>query len=325
MNLGRVLTSGISDVARDRSFASILSLGKPPMNLLNFYSADGKRSMGLVEVDRVFDLTSAACGNAAFATVGQWLRAGDSAREQIKSLRDELVRYPERAIPLGGLRHAPFVELDARIFCVGLNYADHAAENNLLPPDSPIFFSKLAAVVVPHGAEVSLPTTSQEVDYEAEVAVVLGRRADRVSEAEAADCIAGYTIMNDVSARDMQRQDKQWFRAKNCNGFAPMGPWMVTADDVPDASNMPVLLRVNGEQRQNSNTSRLVFGPTALISILSETLILQPGDIISTGTPAGIGSYRKPPVFLQPGDRVEVEVGGIGILANAFIAEPSSR
>lgn len=278
--------------------------------------------MGLVENDRVFDLSSAAQGNAAFATVGQWLRAGDSAREQIKSLREALVQNHAAAMALDGLRHAPFVELDARIFCVGLNYADHAAENNLPPPDSPIFFSKLASVVVPHGAEVPLPAASEKVDYEAEVAVVIGREADRVSEAEAAQCIAGYTIMNDVSARDMQRQDKQWFRGKNCNAFGPMGPWMVTADSLSDPGNLPVQLRVNGELRQNSNTSNLVFGPAKLISILSQTLTLLSGDIISTGTPAGIGGARKPPLFLQPGDCVEVEVGGIGILANTFIAQP---
>lgn len=292
------------------------------MKLLNFYNTAGKRSMGLVENDRVFDLSSAAQGDPAFSTVGQWLRAGDSARKQIESLRDELARNSAAAIPLGSLRHAPLVELDARIFCVGLNYADHAAENNLPPPESPIFFGKLASVVVPHGAEVPLPTASQKIDYEAEVAVVIGRAADRVSEAEAALCIAGYTIMNDVSARDMQRLDKQWFRGKNCNGFGPMGPWMVTADALPDPGNMPVQLRVNGELRQNSNTGNLVFGPAALISILSQSLTLQPGDVISTGTPAGIGGARKPPLFLQPGDRVEVEVGGIGMLANTFIAEP---
>jgi 2-keto-4-pentenoate hydratase/2-oxohepta-3-ene-1,7-dioic acid hydratase in catechol pathway len=292
------------------------------MKLLNFYNSAGRRSMGLVEDDRVFDLSAAANGNAAFASLGQWLRAGDAARKQIQSLRDELARNPRAAMPLAGLRHAPLVELDARIFCVGLNYADHAAENNLPPPESPIFFAKLAAVVAPHGAEVPLPAVSQKVDYEAEVAVVIGREADRVSEAEAAHCIAGYTIMNDVSARDMQRLDKQWFRGKNCNSFGPMGPWMVTADALPDPGHMTVQLRVNGEQRQNSNTSNLVFGPAALISILSQTLMLKPGDVISTGTPAGIGGARKPPVFLQPGDRVEVEVGGIGILANTFIAQP---
>ena len=291
------------------------------MKLLNFYNAQGKKAMGLVEDERVFDLSQASDGNPQFATVGQWLRAGDDARAQIQSLRGHAVSNGREALMLSSLRHAPLVELDARIFCVGLNYADHAAENNLPPPTSPIFFSKLAAVVVTHGAVVALPAASDKVDYEAEVAVIIGRRADRVTEAEAASCIAGYSIMNDVSARDMQRMDKQWFRGKNCNGFGPMGPWLVTTDAVGDAGNLEVVLRVNGEERQHSNTKNLVFGPAALISILSQTLVLQPGDVISTGTPAGIGSCRNPPVFLQPGDRVEVEVAGIGVLENTFQAE----
>lgn len=277
--------------------------------------------MGLVEGERMFDLSQASQGKPEFSTVGKWLRAGDAGREQIKGLRDQAISNASAGMPLSSLKHAPLIERDARIFCVGLNYADHAAENNVPPPTSPIFFSKLAAVVIPHGAQIPIPAVTAQVDYEAEVAVVIGRRADRLTEAEAASCIAGYSIMNDVSARDMQRMDKQWFRGKNCNGFGPLGPWLVTVDDIPDAANMDVLLRVNGEERQRSNTKNLVFGPAALISILSQTLVLEPGDVISTGTPAGIGSCRKPPVYLQPGDHVEVEVAGIGVLKNTLVAE----
>lgn len=291
------------------------------MKLLNFYNSDGARALGLVEDTLVYDLSKAANGDADFSSVGKWLAAGDDARERIKSLRDQVVADPSSAIALSSLKHAPMVERDAQIFCVGLNYADHAAENNVPPPTSPIFFSKLPQVVVTHGAEVPIPAITNMVDYEAEVAVVIGRRADRVTEEEAAECIAGYSIMNDVSARDLQRLDKQWFRGKNCNGFGPLGPWLVTADDIADAADMEVLLRVNGEERQHSNTKNLVFGPAALISILSQTLVLEPGDVISTGTPAGIGSCRNPPVFLKAGDRVEVEVAGIGILENTMAAE----
>ena len=291
------------------------------MRLLNFYNADGKKAMGLVEGKRVFDLSQATQGKLEFSTVGKWLSAGDAAREHIKGLRDQAISNASDGRPLSSLKHAPLIERDSRIFCVGLNYADHAAENNVPPPTSPIFFSKLAAVVIPHGAQIPIPAITALVDYEAEVAVIIGRHADRVTEAEAASCIAGYSIMNDVSARDLQRMDKQWFRGKNCNGFGPLGPWLVTVDDIPDAANMDVMLRVNGEERQHSNTKNLVFGPAALISILSQTLVLEPGDVISTGTPAGIGSCRKPPVFLQPGDRVEVEVSGIGVLENILVAE----
>jgi len=280
------------------------------MKLLNYYSEAGVKALGAVEGDRVYNLTS-----AGFATLGALLRGGDAALAKAR----ELLKTPAQSVPLADVKHAPLVERDARVFCVGLNYADHAAENNLPPPSSPIFFSKLAAVVIPHKTGMPIPKSSQQVDYEAEFALVIGRRADCVSEAEALACIAGYTIMNDVSARDFQFKDKQWFRGKNCNGFGPMGPWMVTADSVPDPLALDISLRLNGETLQHSNTRNLVFSPAALVSTLSQSLVLEPGDVISTGTPAGIGFHRKPQVFLKPGDRMEIEVSGIGILENFML------
>lgn len=285
------------------------------MKLLNYCNEGGDKALGLVEGDRVFDLTS-----AGFASVGALLRGGEAALAAARELRDRLTQSSGESLPLTGLRHASLVEADARVFCVGLNYADHAAENNLPPPSSPIFFSKLAAVVIPHKTGIPIPKSSQQVDYEAEFAVVIGRRADRASEAEARACIAGYTIMNDVSARDFQFKDKQWFRGKNCNGFGPMGPWVVTADSVADPLALDISLRLNGETLQRSSTRNLVFGPEALVSALSQTLVLEPGDVISTGTPAGVGFHRKPQVFLRAGDRVEVEVSGIGVLENFVVA-----
>lgn len=280
------------------------------MKLLNFYSEVGERALGAVEGDRVYNLTG-----AGFASVGALLRGGDAALAKAC----ELLKTPAQSLPLADVKHAPLVERDARVFCVGLNYADHAAENNLPPPSSPIFFSKLAAVVIPNKAGIPIPKSSQQVDYEAEFALVIGRRADCVSEADALACIAGYTIINDVSARDFQFKDKQWFRGKNCNGFGPMGPWMVTADSVPDPLALDITLRLNGETLQHSNTRNLVFSPAALVSTLSQSLTLEPGDVISTGTPAGIGFHRKPQVFLKPGDRMEIEVSGIGILENFML------
>lgn len=291
------------------------------MRLLNFYNGEGRRSMGLVEGDRVFDLFAASGQRPEFASVGAWLSAGETGASSISKVRDRAVADASFSLALSGLRHAPLIERDARIFCVGLNYADHAAENNLPPPTSPIFFSKLAAVVIPHLAPISIPPAAPDlVDYEAEVAVMIGKRMDRLDEAAAKSCIAGYTIMNDVSARDLQRNDKQWFRGKNCNGFGPLGPWLVTPDEIPDPRNMEVTLHVNGELRQHSNTRNLVFPPESLASILSQTLVLEPGDVISTGTPAGIGSVRKPPVFLRAGDRISIEVGGVGKLENVMAA-----
>jgi 2-keto-4-pentenoate hydratase/2-oxohepta-3-ene-1,7-dioic acid hydratase in catechol pathway len=290
------------------------------MKLLNYYLADGSKVFGLVEGDQVFNLTQAAEGRPEFASVGAWLWAGELALAEANRLREQLLQTHAESVPFAGLRQAPLVELDARIFCVGLNYIDHAAENNLPAPPSPIFFSKLAAVVIPHQAGIPIPASSTQVDYEAEFALGIGRRADRVSEAEARACIAGFTIMNDVTARDMQVKDKQWFRSKNCNGFGPMGPWIVTADSIADPMVLDISLRLNGETLQRSNTSNLIFSPEVLVSTLSQSLVLQPGDVISTGTPAGIGFHRKPQIFLHAGDRVEVEVSEIGILENFMVA-----
>ncbi|HEX5285063.1 MAG TPA: fumarylacetoacetate hydrolase family protein [Bryocella sp.] len=295
------------------------------MKLTNIFNAAGERVLALVEGDRVYDLSKASGNRPEFASLGKWLHAGEPARSQADKLREQLARDASAGTPLSDAKLAPMVDCEARIFCVGLNYADHAAENNLPPPESPIFFTKLTQVVVPHGAEIPLPAISKQVDYEAEVAVILGRRADRVSEEEAEACVAGYSIMNDVSARDLQRQDKQWFRGKSCNAFGPLGPWMVTLDAIADPKNMEVTLRYNGKVLQHSNTKNLVFTPPALISILSETLVLEPGDVLSTGTPAGIGFHQKPQVFMQPGDRVEIEVEGVGVLENTFVAESPKR
>jgi 2-keto-4-pentenoate hydratase/2-oxohepta-3-ene-1,7-dioic acid hydratase in catechol pathway len=291
------------------------------MKLTNIFNSAGERVLALVEGDRVYDLSNASGNRPEFASLGKWLHAGESARAETDKLREQLGRDGSEGTPLNKAKLAPMVDCDARIFCVGLNYADHAAENNLPPPESPIFFTKLTQVVVPHGAEIPLPAISKQVDYEAEVAVILGRRADRVSEHEAEACIAGYSIMNDVSARDLQRQDKQWFRGKSCNAFGPLGPWMATRDAIADPANMELTLRYNGKVLQHSNTKNFVFTPTQLISILSQTLVLEPGDVLSTGTPAGIGFHQKPQVFMQPGDCVEIELEGVGVLSNTFVAE----
>lgn len=158
------------------------------------------------------------------------------------------------------------------------------------------------------------------MDYEAELAVVIGRRARRVSEAEAMACVAGYTIMNDVSGRRTQRAEKQWLRAKGFDSFGPCGPWIVTADGIPDPHALAIECRVNGELRQASDTGQMIFRIPFLISYLSQTMTLEPGDIISTGTPAGVGEYRQPPVYLQAGDVVSCRIEGIGTLENTVRA-----
>lgn len=287
------------------------------MHLTNIYSADGEVSLAVIVRDRVLDLTQFDEEKPTFNSLAHWLRGGDDARHRALRYLEQAKTQPNTWQPLDSVRYAPLADRECRIFCVGLNYADHAAENNLAPPASPVIFSKLSSTVIPHEGLVILPSGSNQVDYEAEFAFMVGRKSKRVSVEDAGKLIAGYTIMNDVSARDMQVQDGQWFRGKNCDTFAPLGPWLVTSDSIKDPGNLKLQMRLNGSIRQNSNTSNLVFKPAALLSFISQSLTLEPGDIISTGTPGGIGYYANPKVFLSSGDVMEVEIENIGILRNA--------
>lgn len=201
-----------------------------------------------------------------------------------------------------------------KIVCVGLNYRDHAAETGKPVPTEPVLFAKFANSVVPDGATVAIPAATQEVDWEAELGVVIGRRASRVSPGEALDHVAGYTCLNDLSARDLQRSGGQWTRGKAIDGFLPMGPCLVTAAAVPDPSALAISCTVNGEVVQDSSTKEMVFGVAELVSIISQTMTLEPGDCIATGTPPGVGMARTPPWFLAAGDQVVVEIERIGRL-----------
>jgi 2-keto-4-pentenoate hydratase/2-oxohepta-3-ene-1,7-dioic acid hydratase in catechol pathway len=203
-----------------------------------------------------------------------------------------------------------------KLICIGLNYRDHAAESNMPIPERPVVFSKFSTAVIGPGEPVIIPATSAQVDYEAELAVVIGRRARNVSAQNAFDHVLGYTCFNDVSARDFQFADGQWQRGKSCDTFAPMGPFIVTADEIPDPHKLAIKLRLNGETMQDSNTDQLIFGVPELIAFLSETITLEPGDVIATGTPPGVGFARKPPVFLKARDQMEVEIEKIGTLGS---------
>ena len=208
-----------------------------------------------------------------------------------------------------------------KILCIGLNYRDHAAESNMPIPEKPVVFSKFSTCVIAPGEPVVLPSTSQQVDYEAELAVVIGRRAKHVPADRAYDYVLGYTAFNDVSARDFQFSDGQWQRGKSCDTFAPMGQTIVTTDAIPDPHRLSIKLTLNGQTMQNSNTDQLIFGVPALIEFISQTITLEPGDVIATGTPSGVGFARKPPVFLKPGDQMEVLIEGMGGVGNPVINE----
>lgn len=207
-----------------------------------------------------------------------------------------------------------------KIVCIGMNYRDHAHELQLGVPNEPTIFSKFPSCVIAPGEAVIIPPGSTQVDYEAELAVVIGRRATQVSADRAYDYVQGYTAFNDVTARDFQFGDLQWQRGKSCDTFAPMGPTIVTTDEIPDPHALRITLTLNGTVMQDSNTSELIFRVPELIAFITRNITLEPGDIIATGTPAGVGFARKPPVFLKPGDAMAVDIERIGQLGNPISA-----
>lgn len=208
-----------------------------------------------------------------------------------------------------------------KIICIGLNYRDHAEESGMEIPKSPIIFSKFVTCVIGTNEPIIIPEASNQVDYEAELAFIVGRMAKNVKKEDALEYVFGYTNFNDVSARDFQFADGQWQRGKSCDTFAPLGEFIATADEIKDPHNLNIQFRLNGETLQNSNTRQLIFKIPELIEFLSATITLEPCDIIATGTPPGVGFARKPPVFLKEGDIAEVEIENLGILSNRVISE----
>ena len=213
------------------------------------------------------------------------------------------------------------VPAPGKVVCVGRNYAEHAAETGSAVPTEPQLFSKWANAVVGPGADVVFPPITQALDYEAELVAVIGRTARRVSEDDALDVVLGYTCGNDISARDLQFGDTQWTRGKALDTFAPMGPSIVTTDEIPDPQVLGIRCLVNGETRQDDTTAHMVFSVARIIAFVTEAITLDPGDVIYTGTPPGVGHGRTPPTYLQPGDRVRVEIDRIGAIENRIVTD----
>jgi 2-keto-4-pentenoate hydratase/2-oxohepta-3-ene-1,7-dioic acid hydratase in catechol pathway len=216
--------------------------------------------------------------------------------------------------------HAPLPR-PGKIICVGLNYLDHCREQGIDPPAYPMLFSKFSNAVSDPGQTVVRPTATERLDLECELAVVIGRRAKSVSPGEAVEHVFGYTILNDVTMRDLQREDGQWLRAKGSDGFAPMGPAVVTRDEIPDPQRLRLGSSVNGERWQASTTAEMVFDVATVISFASRTITLEPGDLIATGTPAGVGHFQDPPRYLRHGDVMRCEIEGIGEIENPIADE----
>lgn len=309
------------------------------MNIISFATAESDWKvprMGLIlshggedtgyrlGCERLFDTTDHPSNLLSwFDMDGPWFQKAREVFDTIERDANELERAKQNGwlVPSSDAYWFAPVPRPGKLICIGLNYRDHAKESNLPVPEKPVVFSKFSSAVIAPGEPVVIPRTSQKVDYEAELAVVIGRRAKHVSADRAYDYVLGYTAFNDVTARDFQFADGQWQRGKSCDTFAPMGQTIVTTDTMTDPQKISLKLTLNGEIMQDSNTDQMIFGVPRLIEFISESITLEPGDVIATGTPAGVGFARKPPVFLKPGDQMEVLIEGMGGLGNPVVAE----
>jgi len=310
------------------------------MRLMTFSDAKGPRIAVLMD-KAVVDLAAIleADRGEDSATNPQWaydmlslIEAGPAAVQTVCQLIEELEGVPTQTdrgfLRLEGLKlMAPIPQPRKNIFCVGLNYAEHCQEGAAVigrssePPEYPTFFAKSPTTVIGPGGSILLDETlTQKLDYEVELAVVIGRKGINIPEDKALSFVFGYTILNDISARDLQRRHGQWFKGKSLDTTCPLGPCIVTAKDVPNVQDLDLALRLNGRVMQSSNTRYMLFTVAKLISQLSQGMTLEPGDIIATGTPGGVGFARQPPVFLKDGDVIEAEIQGIGVLSNRVVA-----
>ncbi len=284
------------------------------MRLISYRRADGGEGLGVTS-DALWMPASELLPDGP-ASMAALLSAGPGAVEALAA-----AAHPDRIAAEG----RPFDDLDwlapvprpGKVIGIGRNYREHAEEEGVEPPPAPLIFSKWSSSVVGHGATIRWdPGLTAQVDYEAELGVVIGRRARHVDEAHALDHVLGYTCINDVSARDLQFGDGQWVRGKSLDTFCPMGPGLVTADEIPDPQTLDISCRIGERVMQRSNTSQMYFGVAEIISYCSQAFSLEPGDVIATGTPGGVGIFRDPPVLLHEGDEVSVEIERIGRLMN---------
>ena len=287
------------------------------MRILTYWKETSK-ALGVLVGHEVIDLASgisgALGGRLATLDMRGFVEAGPSLWREVESAVAVATRYPGQ--PVSSVRLAPPL-LPSKIAAIGMNYADHVREQNGIMPDRPILFAKFPTSVIGPGDEICWdPMLSDKIDWEAELAVVIGRTARRVPAERAIEYVFGYTVANDVTARDLQDGDRQWVRGKSLDTFCPLGPWIVTRDEIPDPHALAIRCLVNDEMVQDSRTDQLIFRIPVLIEFLSRSFTLLPGDIILTGTPPGVGHHRKPPRYLRDGDIVTVEIDGIGSMSN---------
>ena len=282
------------------------------MKLLTFI-CNGQSNIGALVGDAVV-----AAGGEVPNNMIAFLAAGAPARIQLQKLIDD----GAGRVPLADVRLLAPVPRPGKFLGIGLNYADHISETGRDKPEYPTFFTKQSTCVIADGQAIHCPKVSEKVDYEGELAFVIGKRCRHVSVENAHQVIAGYTICNDVTVRDWQQRSPTWTLGKSFDTHGPMGPWLVTADEITDPHNLSLKTWVDDELRQNANTGEMIFNCYEMVAYLSQAMTLEPGDVISTGTPAGVGVKMKPRGYLKPGQTVRIEIESIGTLTNPVIAEP---
>lgn len=275
------------------------------------FELEGKARPGVVTGEEVVDLSEQGFGSLLEVIEGIADRRIDASK-LLPSTRSHKLRAVRLLAPIPTPR---------KFICVGLNYLDHAKESGAEIPNVPTIFNKFATTVIGPGQAIVLPKVSNSPDYEGEFAVIIGRGGRHIKADNWREHVFGYTVVNDVSARDFQRATTQWLMGKTFDTFGPMGPWIVTADEIADPHALDIRTEINGEVLQNSNTRELIFKIPQLLEFLSQVFTLQPGDILSTGTPAGVGFSHTPPRWLRPGDDVVIKISGVGELRNPVVAE----
>ena len=289
------------------------------------YQVGGEPRVGIVAENGVVDLRALARRRRLPSVPDDMLALiAEVPTLELRALAREARRWVSaggEAVPVARARLlAPIPRPRKNIVCMGRNYAEHAKESGNAPPEVPVFFTKPPTAVVGPDASVTHHGVTEQLDYEVELVAVIGRRARSVAPAKALEYVFGYTVMNDVTARDLQRRHQQWFKGKSLDTFAPLGPWIVHRSAIPDPQQLRLSMRINGEVRQDSTTASMVFTVAQLISVLSMGMTLEAGDLLATGTPAGVAMGMNPPKWLQPGDVMEAEVEGIGLLRNRVVA-----
>ncbi len=292
------------------------------MKLLQFRKGN-KIRLGVLTEAEVMDVEKAGLmlGSKLPATMEELINSGESGLKALKSLLDKIQKEDYLStikIPLENIRYAPCVSSPEKIICAGLNYMNHAAEFKSEIPEHPILFSKYANALAGHQELIRLPANASKFDYEAELVIVIGKTASNVKEEEALSYVFGYTAGNDLSARDLQFRSSQWLLGKTCDGFAPVGPWIVTADELTNPQSLDIQCKVNGVLRQSASTKDMIFDCARLVSYASQYMTLKPGDIIFTGTPGGVilGDPPSEQKWLKAGDIIEVSIESIGTLTN---------